>query len=96
MNKFELVQSIILFFRENNVRIKDAEKYVKEELVLESLNDKKLIIEKYYEFDATVCEYENSKKVKQYQLDYADMPLNILEEIFEFVLEYSNETKESS
>ena len=96
MNKFELVQSIILFFRENNVRIQDAEKHVKEKLVLETSNDKELVIEKYYEFDATVCEYENCKKIKQYQLDYADMPLNTLEEIFEFVLEYSNETKETN
>lgn len=91
MNKIELVASIVTFFRENNIRVKDAEKIIKNKLVLESNDDKRIIIEKYYEFDATVCEYENLKAVRMYQLDYADMPLDILELIFETILEYSKE-----
>lgn len=80
MNKVELVVLIIKFFKDNHV--KNIDIGFKSPLELYSEGDNKLLIEKYYEYDVTIFEYKDSKKVAVYQKDYSDLPIPILEQIY--------------
>lgn len=81
MNKVELVVSIIKFFKDNH-HVKNTDIGFKSHLKLYSEGDTELFIEKYYEYDVTIFEYKDSKKVAVYQKDYSDLPIQILEQIY--------------
>ena len=80
MNKVELIVLIIKFFKDNR-HVKNIDLGFKNNLKLYSDGSHELIIDKYYEYDVTVCEYVDSKKVDVYQKDYSDLPIQILEQI---------------
>lgn len=80
MNKIELVVEIIKFFKDNR-HVKNTDLGFESYLKMYSEGDTELFIEKYYEYDVTVCEYKDSKKVAVYQKDYSDLPILILEQI---------------
>ena len=81
MNKVELVVSIIKFFKDNR-HVKNTDLGFKSHLKLYSEGDTELLIEKYYEYDVTIFEYQDSKKIAVYQKDYSDLPVPILEQIY--------------
>lgn len=81
MNKVELVVSIIKFFKDNR-QVKNTDLGFKSHLKLYSEGDTELLIEKYYEYDVTIFEYQDSKKIAVYQKDYSDFPVPILEQIY--------------
>lgn len=81
MNKVELVVLIIKFFKDNR-HVKNIDIGFKSPLELYSEGDIKLLIEKYYEYDVTIFEYKDSKKIAVYQKDYSDLPIPILEQIY--------------
>jgi len=94
MKKKDLVVSIISFFRENK-HLKNVYLSVKTPLCLHSSEDGSttLLIEKYYEYDVTISEYKNSKRVSISQECYDDLPINILEKIYDKIQKYSEEIK---
>ena len=94
MNKFDLVLFIVSFFR-NNKHVKNIDLGFKTPLILYSADnyDNELVIEKYYEYDVTISEYKNSKKINTYQECYDDLPITILEQIYEQLKIYSNQIK---
>ena len=81
MNKNEIVVEIVKYFRENR-HVKNTDIGFDAHLKMYSEGDTKLLIEKYYEYDVTIVEYNNSKKVAVYQKDYSDLPILILEQIY--------------
>lgn len=81
MNKVELVVLIIKHFKDNR-HVKNTDLGFKSHLKLYSEGDTELLIEKYYEYDVTICEYKDSKKVDVYQKHYSDLPIPILEQIY--------------
>ena len=92
MNKFELAFAIISFMRTNRLsRITDLG--FKIPLVLSEKDNTKFVIEQYYEYDVTIFVYENSKKVKMIQEYYADLSLEVLEQIYEQTQKFSEELK---
>lgn len=92
MNKFDLAFSIISFMRENRLS-KISDLGFKSPLVLSSIDNTEHIIEHYYEYDVTIFVYENSKRIKKYQEYYADLSIEILEQIYEQIQKYSKELK---
>ena len=81
MNKVELVVLIIKHFKDNR-HVKNTDLGFKSPLKLYSEGDTELLIEKFYEYDVTIFEYKDSKKVAVYQKDYSDLPIPILEQIY--------------
>jgi len=81
MNKVELVVLIIKHFKDNR-HVKNTDLGFKSHLKLYSEGDTELLIEKYYEYDVTIFEYKDSKKIAIYQKDYSDLPIPILEQIY--------------
>jgi len=94
MNKVELVVLIIKFFKDNR-HVKNTDLGFKYHLKLYSEGENELLIEKYYEYDVTICEYKESKKVAVYQKDYSDLPIPILEQIYAQVELHSVELETS-
>jgi len=81
MNKVELVVEIIKFFKDNH-HVKNTDIGFDTHLKMYSEGDTELLIEKYYEYDVTIYEYKDSKKVAAYQKDYSDLPTTVLEQIY--------------
>ena len=94
MKKKDLVVSIISFFRENK-HLKNVYLSFKSPLCLHSSEDGSttLLIEKYYEYDVTISEYKNSKRVSISQECYDDLPIKVLEQIYDKIQKYSEEIK---
>lgn len=81
MNKAELVIEIIKFFKDNR-HVKNTDIGFETHLKMYSDGDTELLIEKYYEYDVTIYEYNDTKKVAVYQKDYSDLPIITLEQIY--------------
>ena len=81
MSKTELIWYIVSFFKEYG-HLRKADLGFKECLALFSDGDDVLLIEKYYQYDVTICEYKKGKAINNYQQDYDDLPINILETIY--------------
>lgn len=95
MNKFDLAFSIISFMRENRL-FKITDLGFKSPLVLSNIDNTESVIEQYYEYDVTIFVYQNSKLIKKYQEYYADLSLEILEQIHEQSKKYSIELKKTN
>lgn len=80
MKKFDVVLFIVSFFRETRGS-RNFDLGFKSPLVLHSDANNEMIIEKYYEYDVTISEYQNSKRIKIRQECYSDLPIAILEQI---------------
>lgn len=94
MNKFDLVLLIIKFMKDNH-HLKIVDLGFKNPLELLVDNDYKLVIEKYYEFDITVSQYKNDNRVMVYQEYYQDLPINILQQIYDQIQIYSIELEDN-
>lgn len=92
MNKFELTFAIISFMREYRL-FKITDLGFKVPLVLSDIDDTKYTIEQYYEYDVTIFVYQNSKRVKKYQEYYADLSIDVLEQIYNQTKSFSEELK---
>lgn len=101
MNRFELILSIIKFFRENK-ELKKSDLGFKEPLLLSSDNDNtKFYIVRYYEYDVTIFVYkyleidgvQTKKLLTKYQEYYADLSDDVLEKIHDQIDKYSFKLK---
>lgn len=85
MNKTELIFGIVNYFKENG-HLRNASLGFETPIVLFKNDDDFLQIEKYYQFDVTVCEYKNEVAINVYQQEYHDLPLSVLETIYGHIL----------
>lgn len=92
MNKFDMAFAIISFMRENRL-LNITNLGFKNSLVLSDTDNTKSIIEHYYEYDVTIFVYKDSKVIKKYQEYYADLSLEILEQIYVQTQNFSEELK---
>ena len=100
MYRFELILSIIKFFRDNK-ELKTSDLGFKEPLLLSGDSDTKFYIVRYYEYDVTIFVYKNleidgvqtKKLLTKYQEYYADLSDDVLEKIQEQIEKYSTKLK---
>ena len=100
MYRFELILSIIKFFRDNK-ELKKSDLGFKEPLLLSGDSDTKFYIVRYYEYDVTIFVYKNleidgvqtKKLLTKYQEYYADLSDDVLEKIQEQLEKYSTKLK---
>ena len=82
MNRTELIWNIVDFFKETH-NIPKADLGFKSPLILFKDGDDILQIEKYYQFDVTICEYKGNIAISVHQQEYHDLPISVLELIYE-------------
>ena len=84
MNRTELIFGIVNYFKENG-HLRNASLGFDAPIVLFKNDDNilqvenVLQIEKYYQFDVTICEYKGDVAINVYQQEYHDLPLSVLE-----------------
>jgi len=95
MKKFEIVLSIEKFLKENRL-LKMTDLRFNTPLVISDDGITKLVIDQYYEYDVTIFVYKDSKREGKYQEYYDDLPMEVLEKIYNQVKKLSTELKSES